>query len=174
MDVRDFAIHSLDEVQEVLTRSVEGLTQEELMSQPQPRANNIAFMLWHMARVEDWFFHYLFQRVPQLWESGRWHEKMDLPEDPKVTGFGYTAEQVAGFPSVQVSDLMAYSEAVRADTAEYLRNMDAARLDEKVTSRLLGEVSIGSLISHLVVELAQHVGQIAYVRGLVREPSSPS
>jgi len=172
MDVRDFAIHSLDEVQEVLTRSVDSLTQEELMSQPRPGANNIAFMLWHMARVEDWFLHYLFQRVPQLWESGRWHEIMGLPENPKVTGFGYTAEQVASFPSVQVRNLMAYIEAVRADTLEYLRNVDTARIDEEVTSRFFDEASIGSLISHLVVELAQHVGQIAYVRGLLRGPSS--
>jgi uncharacterized damage-inducible protein DinB len=174
MDLRDFAIHSLEEVKEALSRAVDGLNQEELMSQPQPGANNIAFMLWHMARVEDWFFHYLFQRVPQVWESERWHERMNLPGNPRVTGFGYTTEQVAGFPSVQVSDLMAYGEAVRADTLEYLRNLDDAKLDEKITSRLFGEVSIGNLISHLIVELAQHAGQIAYVRGLVRESSSQS
>jgi hypothetical protein len=174
MNASEFALHSLTEVQEPLSKAVEGLTQEGLMRQPRPGANHIAFILWHMMRVEDWFFHYLFQRVPQIWEAEKWHEKLGLPDDPKVTGFGYTAEQVASFPSVQLRDLMAYGEAVRAETLDYLRNTDPAKLDETVTSRLFGEVSIASLIGHLVVELAQHAGQIAYIRGLVTEQSSQS
>jgi len=169
MDVKDFALESLNESQTALMQAVDGLSQEELMTQPQPGANHIAFILWHMVRAEDWFFHYLFQRVPQVWESERWHEKLNLPDDPKVTGFGYTAEQVASFPSVQLRDLIAYGEAVRASTVDYLRSLDPAKFDEIVKSRLFGEVSIGNLIGHLLIEIAQHVGQIAYIRGLVRE-----
>jgi uncharacterized damage-inducible protein DinB len=172
MDARDLALHSLNEVQAALTKAVDGLTQEDLMRQPEPGANHIAFTLWHMVRVEDWFIHYLFQRVPQVWESGRWHEKMGLSDDPRVTGFGYTAEQVAGFPSVKLRDLVAYGEAVRAGTAAYLRGLEPSKFDEIVKSRLFGEVSIGSLLSHLIVELAQHVGQIAYIRGLLTRQSS--
>jgi uncharacterized damage-inducible protein DinB len=174
MDAGDFALHSLNEVQAALTKAVDGLTQEDLMRQPQPGANHIAFTLWHMARVEDWFIHYLFQRVPQVWESGRWHGKMGLSEDPRVTGFGYTAEQVAGFPPVKLRDLAAYGEAVRARTTDYLRGLEPAKLDEIVKSRLFGEVSIGNLVSHLIVELAQHVGQVAYIRGMLSEQRSRS
>jgi hypothetical protein len=174
MDVKNFALHSLNELQTALVECVDDLTQEESFRQTQPGANHIAFMMWHMARVEDWFFHYLFQRVPQVWESGSWHEKMGLPDDPKATGFGYTAEQVAAFPSVQLRDLRAYGEAVRAETLDYLRNSDSSKLDDMVKSRLFGEVTIGSLIGHVVVELSQHVGQIAYVRGLVRGQDSRS
>ncbi|MEE9400564.1 MAG: DinB family protein, partial [Dehalococcoidia bacterium] len=105
MDVKDFALQSLSESQTALMQAVDGLSQEELMRQPQPGANHIAFTLWHMLRVEDWFFHYLFQRVPQVWESEKWHEKLNLPDDPRVTGFGYIAEQVASFPPVQLRDL---------------------------------------------------------------------
>lgn len=171
MNVKDFALHSLNESQEALIRAVDSLSQEELMWQPQPGANHIAFILWHMLRVEDWFFHYLFQRVPQVWESEKWYEKLNLPDDPRVTGFGYTAEQVASFPTVRLSDLLAYGEAVRARSVNYLRNVDLARFDETVKSRLFGEVSIGNLISHMLIELAQHVGQIAYIRGLVKGQS---
>ena len=169
MDVKDFIRHSFEESQTALMQAVDGLTREELMMQPQPGTNHIAFILWHMVRVEDWFFHYMFQRIPQVWESERWHEKLNLSEDPKVTGFGYTAEQVAGFPSVPLRDLIAYGEAVRAETVDYLHNLDPAKFDEIVKSRLLGEVSIGNLISHLLIELAQHVGQIAYIREIVKE-----
>jgi len=169
MYVKDFILYSFNESQEALKKAVDGLTQEELMRQPQPGTNHIAFILWHIFRVEDWFFHYMFQRIPQVWESERWHEKLNLSEDPKVTGFGYTAEQVTGFPPVPLRDLMAYGEAVRAETVDYLHNLDPAKFDEIVKSRLFGEVSIGTLISHLLIELAQHVGQIAYIREIVKE-----
>lgn len=170
MDVRDFALQSLNESQTALMQAVDSLSQEELMRQPQPGANHIAFILWHMVRAEDWFFHYLFQRVPQVWESEQWHEKLNLPDDPRVTGFGYTEEQVASFPSIQLRDLIAYSEAVRARTVDYLRSVNPARFDEIAKSRLFGEVSIGNLIGHLLIELAQHVGQIAYIREMVKDP----
>jgi hypothetical protein len=174
MDVKDFALQTFNESQSALMQAVDGLSQEEFMRQPQPGANHIAFILWHMARAEDWFFHYLFQRVPQVWESEKWHERLNLPDDPRVTGFGYTAEEVANFPSVPLRDLIAYGEAVRARPVDYLRNVDPARFDEIVKSRLFGEVSIGSLIGHLLIEIAQHVGQIAYIRGIVREQGRQS
>jgi len=168
MEVKDFALEALNEAQTALMQAVDGLSQDELMWQPKPGANHIAFILWHNLRVEDLFFQYMFQRVPQVWESEKWHEKLNLPDDPRITGFGYTAEQVDSFPSVQLRDLLACGEAVRARTVDYLRNLDPARFDEIVKSRIFGEVSIGYLISHLLCEMAQHVGQIAYLRGLVK------
>ncbi|MFQ5987847.1 MAG: DinB family protein [Dehalococcoidia bacterium] len=168
MEVKDCALEALNEEQTALEQAVDGLSQDELMWQPQPGANHIAFTLWHILRVEDFIVQYMFQRVPQVWESEKWHEKLNLPDDPRITGYGYTAEQLDSFPSVQLRDLLAYGEAVRARTVDYLRNLDPARFDEIVKSRILGEVSIGNLISHLLCEIDQHVGQIAYLRGLVK------
>jgi len=170
MEVKDFALQGLTDVQAALTVALDGLSQEELLWQPQPGANHIAFNLWHMMRVEDWFFQYMFQRVPQVWEADKWHEKLNLPDDPRVTGFGYTAEQVDGFPRVQLRDLLAYGEAVRARTVDYLQSVDPARFDEIVKSRIFGEIGAGNMISHLLMEIAQHVGQIAYIRGLMKGP----
>jgi len=168
MEVKDFLLEGLNEAQSALTQAVDGLSQEELMWQPQPGANHIAFTLWHTLRVEDWFFQYMFQRTPQVWESERWHEKLNLPDDPRITGFGYTAEQVASFPAVKLSDLLGYGEAVRARTLDYLRKLDPAKFDEIVQSRIFGEVRMGTLLSHMLCEMDQHVGQIAYIRGLAK------
>ena len=168
MEVKGFALDALNDAQAALMQAVDGLSQEELMWQPQPGANHIAFILWHVLRVEDWYFQYMFQRVPQVWESEKWHEKLNLPDDPRVTGYGYTAEQIASFPPVQLQDLLAYGEAVRARTVDYLRNVDPTRFDEMLKSSIFGETSVGDRIGHLLCELAQHVGQIAYLRGLVK------
>lgn len=168
MELKDFALNSLNDVQAALAVALDGLTDEELLWQPQPGANHIAYNLWHMMRVEDWFYQYLFQRVPQVWEAEKWHEKLNLPEDPRVTGYGYTAEQVDNFPRVKLRHLMGYAEAVRARTVDYLQKVDSARFDEMVKSRMFGEVKVGNMIGHLLMEIAQHVGQIAYIRGLMK------
>ena len=168
MEIGEFALHSLEEAQVALDTALDGLTGDELMWQPQPGANHIAFILWHMFRVEDWFFQYLFQRVPQVWEEEKWHDRLGLPADPWAVGFGYTAEQVDGFPRVCLRDLVAYAKAVRARSLDYLRRAEPATFDTVVRSRVFGETTVGDRVSHLVVEIAQHVGQIGYLRGLVR------
>ena len=168
MEVKDLALDALNDVQTALMQAVDGLSQEELMWQPQPGTNHIAFILWHMLRVEDWIFQYIFQRTPQVWESEKWHEKLNVTDDPRITGFNYTAEQIDSFPPVQLQDLLGYGEAVRARTVDYLRNIDSARFDETLKSRIFGEATVGDRVSHIISEIAQHVGQIAYIRGLAK------
>ncbi|MDY6908235.1 MAG: DinB family protein, partial [Chloroflexota bacterium] len=168
MDARDFALDGLRDLHAALAQWLEGLGDDDIMWQPRPGANHIAFILWHMLRVEDWFFQYLFQKVPQVWEAERWHQRMSLPEDPRFTGYGYTAEQVDGFPRVRLADLLAYGDAVRARTVAFIEGAEPVRFDEIVHSRLFGEVSIGHMVSHLITELGQHVGQIGYIRGLLK------
>ena len=168
MDVKDLALDGLSELQSALVQAVDGLKDDELMWQPQPGANHIAFNLWHMLRVEDLFFQRLFQRVSQVWETERWHDKLDLPEDPRVNGYGYTAEQVDKFPRVQLRDLLAYGEAVQARALAYIQSLDPPGFDEIVKTHFFGDVSVAHMISHLLIEMAQHVGQMAYIRGLMK------
>jgi len=166
MDMKAFAVYALNDARAYLTQALDGLTDEELLWQPQPGANHIAFMLWHMFREEDRFFQYKLRGSPQVWEEGRWHEKLHLPEDPQDVGFGWSAERVAAFPRVRLSDLLAYGDAVRARTMDYLQNADLARMDDIVKSDVFGDTSAANRIAHLIVELAEHIGQIDYIRGL--------
>ena len=170
MELKEFALRSLDDARAAMMQSLDGLSDEEVLWQPQPGANHIAFILWHMARIEDWFFQYMFQRVPQVWEAERWHEKLNLPDDPRVTGWGYTADQVASFPHVRLRDLLEYVTAVRCKTVDYIQSVDAATFDQEVKSRILGETTVGLMIAHLVAEVCHHAGHVCFVRGLLRGP----
>ena len=166
MDVKDFALYAFKDAHKYLMQALDGLTADELMWQPQPGANHIAFILWHMFREEDRFFQYKLQGAPQVWEEGRWYERLNLPHDPQDVGFGWTAAQVNAFPRVRLGDLLAYSEAVRARTLDFLRNADCAIMGAIVTSDVFGDTSACNRISHLIAELAEHTGQIDYIRGL--------
>jgi len=70
MDMKDFALYGLNDARAYLMQALDGLSDDQLMWQPQPGANHIAFILWHMFREEDRFFQYKLQGVPQIWEEG--------------------------------------------------------------------------------------------------------
>ncbi len=50
---------------------------------------------------------------------------------------------------------------------DYLQNADPAKMDEIARSDVFGDTSVGNRISHLIVELAEHTGQIDYIRGMM-------
>ncbi len=167
MKTGDFILGMLDRMQNPLTAAVDGLSSQECTWRPGEEANSIGFTLWHQLRCEDAFVQGMIQRKPQVWVSEKWHEKLNLPENPQDVGYGYTAEQVAAFAVPELKDLLGYAEATRAQTVGYLKAIDAESLD-KVVQTPFGELKIGQVFAILLCEITQHIGQIAYLRGLQR------
>ncbi len=167
MKTSDFILDTLDRMQNAVTATVDGLSSQELTWRPGEEANSIVFTLWHQLRCEDAFVQGMIQRKPQVWVSEKWHEKLNLPENPQDVGYGYTAEQVAAFPVPALKDLLEYAEATRAQTVGYLKTVNAESLD-RVVQTPFGELAIGQVFAILLCEITQHIGQIAYLRGLQR------
>lgn len=167
MEISDVNLDMLDRMQRAVVKAVDGLTHEELTWRPRPEANPIGFILWHQVRAEDAFVQGMIQKKPHLWVSEKWCQKLNLSENPRDSGYGYTAEQVAAFPVPELEDLLGYAEAVRARTVEYLKGMTPDKFAE-VIQTVFGELTIGQIFSMLLCEITQHIGQIAYLRGLQR------
>lgn len=168
METSDFILDTLDHMQKAVTTAVNGLSHEELTWRPRAEANSIGFIFWHQLRCEDKFIQDMIQRKPQVWVSGKWYEKFNLPENPQDDGYGYTAEQVAAFPVPELKDLLGYAEATRVQTVEYLKAMAPDKFDQLIQTPFLGEITIGQIFAILLCEITQHIGQIAYLRGLQR------
>ena len=168
MKTSDFILDTLDRMQNAVMAAVDGLSSQELTWRPKEEANSIGFTLWHQIRCEDAFVQGMIQRKPQVWVSERWYEKLNLPENPMDVGYDYTAEQVATFPVPALKDLLEYAEATRAQTVGYLKTMNADSLDKVIKTPFFGELTIGQVLAILLCEITQHIGQIAYIRGLQR------
>ena len=168
MNLSDFVLDNLDRIQRVLTKAVDSLTYEELTWRPGAEANPIGFILWHQVRCEDTYIQSLIRREPQVWVSEKWYQKLNLPDDPWDNGNDYTAEQVAGFPVPELKDLSGYAEAVRARTVVCLKDITPNEFDEEIRQPEFGGINVGRLFSYMLCELTQHIGQIAYLRGLQR------
>ena len=166
MDFREIVRAGLEEYMEELRSALDGLTADERRFQPDPQAHHIDFTVWHMARVEDRWVQRFARRVEQVWDRDGWSQKLGLPA--RDSGFGYTAQQVAELPTFDFDGLMTYYDGARRETLEYLEGVTSGDLDSCPHPEERPGYTVGRMFSHLIVEESQHVGQVAYLRGLQR------
>jgi hypothetical protein len=169
VNLSDFILDNIDRMQRALLEALNSLTYEELTWRPEEEANPIGFILWHQVRCEDTYIQSLIQGHPQVWVSEKWYQKLNRSDNPWDNGNDYTAEQVTNFPVPELKDLLGYAEAVRERTVVYLKGITPDKFDEEIQqAELFGGMNVGMLFSYMLCELTQHIGQIAYLRGLQR------
>jgi hypothetical protein len=143
----------------------DGLTDDVAYYQPTPDANTITWLLWHSARVQDAQLSEV-AGTEQVWfrEGFVGRFALDLPDDSH--GYGHTPSQVAKVRAP--ADLLAaYYRAVHAMTLAYVASVTAEDLEKIVDRRWTPAVTASARIVSIVDDCAQHLGQAAYIRGLV-------
>ena len=150
----------------LVQRTAAGLGPDELAHRPTPRANSIAWLLWHLTRVQD---HHVAEILgeDQVWAAGEWPDAFGLPADPTDTGYGHTPEQVAAVRVDGPEPLVGYHRAVTDRTIAYLSSRAEGDLDRIIDRSYDPPVSVGVRLTSVVGDSLQHVGQAAYVRGLL-------
>ncbi len=165
MEAKEVILGSLEQSREYVVRALDGLTQEEAVWSPGPECNSIAFILWHVTRVEDYFVNRVIQRRDVLYEAEGWREKLGTPAEG--TGYGYTAEQIQAWPVPKLEVMRGYADSVREKTLALLESVTPQRLSELVRPDRPPD-TVGSILSHITTEIALHAGQIDYLHGVLR------
>lgn len=165
MTPAEIYIDSFERILENGVAVVDGLTEEQLAHRPAPDANSIAWLVWHLTRVQDSHVAPL-AGTDEVWVRDGWADRFGLDLDPTDHGYGHTSEQVA---KVRASaDLLAgYLRATHEATVAYLRTVSEADLDDIVDESWDPPVTRGVRLVSVVDDDAQHVGQAAYLRGLL-------
>jgi len=159
--LQDAASRSSEQIEDV----VGGLDVDELAWRPEPGANSIAWLVWHLTRVADEYSAVYAGSEPR-WTADGWFERFGLPFGPEAHGYGHSADEVA---QVRVSaDLLAgYHAAVAPVLADFLGTLDAEALDAVVDESYDPPVTLGVRMVSIVDDMTQHMGQAAYVRGML-------
>jgi hypothetical protein len=166
MDVAGLLTDLFGRVDDEVEGAVQGLTAPQLATAPEPGANTIGWLVWHLTRVEDSHVAELLEQ-DQVWTTEPWPARFELPADAEDNGYGHTAEQVLAVRPDSPDALLGYYRAVRARTSPFLAGLTAEDLDRIVDRRWDPPVTLGVRLISVADDAIQHAGQAAYVRGLL-------
>lgn len=166
MNVSDLLVDGFGRVQENVRAAVGGLTAEQLGTRLDTGANSIAWLVWHLTRVQDDHVADV-AGTEQVWTAQDWVTKFGLPFPAGDTGFGHRAADVE---AVRVADpelLTGYYDAVHAETVKFLGGIDEQALDRIVDEAWDPPVSLGVRLVSVLDDDIQHAGQAMFVRGVL-------
>ena len=167
MDSKDVVVDALGRIQRIVSMSLEGLTAEQLAYRPTDQANSIAWLAWHLTRVQDRHLSALAGRE-QAWIADGWHARFDKPADPSETGQRYTPEQVAAIRPSSPQLLLDYHNAVYQRSVEYLQNVTPTDMDRVLDEPQYDPLpTVGVRLVSVCADNLQHAGQMAYLRGCI-------
>ncbi len=164
---------SFNRVHELVTGVVDGLSPEDLSRRVDAGANSIAWLVWHLSRVQDDHVAAaaeslgLPSHIEQVWLADGFVRRFGLPFADTATGYGQTSAEVAKVAGLSGSLLTEYHDAVHAQTVSFLESLSADDYDVVVDDRWDPPVTLGVRLVSVIGDATQHVGQAAFVRGIV-------
>jgi DinB superfamily len=171
----DFVKLGLTRLHASLDKSLNDLSPEQLHAVPagHPKANTIAFGLWHYARTEDNVVRYLLQdRRPTVWGEGGYAEKLGLP--PVAQGTGMPTAEAQALRLKDLGLFRDYVAKVWVSTDELFARPDRdALLGKTIMVKPLGEMpGIVALGTVCLTHGMTHLGEIELARTLVGAPTA--
>ena len=163
MTSRDLLTDAFGRIREIVHHAVDGLTEDQLAHRVDGSANSIAWLAWHLTRIQDDHVAGV-AGTDQVWP--KWAEEFGLPFDLRDTGYGHDSTQVAAV-RVSAELLTGYHDETHARTVEYVSTVTDADLGRIVDRRWDPPVTLGVRLVSVVSDDLQHAGQAAFVRGLL-------
>lgn len=155
---------NFERIRDLVVDITDGLTTEMSGYRPGPQANSIAWLIWHLSRVQDDHVSDAAD-VEQAWTSRGWRERFDLPFPAADIGYGHGSADVAAVHA-DARLLADYHGDVHLATLEYIDELTTAELDRIVARRWDPPVTVSVRLVSVIGDCLQHLGQAAYVRGL--------
>ena len=166
MEAKDIVIDALGRIRSILHRTLAGLSLDELHRQPRPDTNSIAWLTWHLTRVQDNGISGLFGQE-QAWISQGWHAQFAMAPDPDNEGQGHTPEQVAAFRAPSIQTLLDYHDSVWTRSQNFVAGLAPADFNRELNEpQYQPPPTVGVRLVSILSDNLQHAGQVAYLRGV--------
>ena len=165
MEFQQLLVMIFERVPQVLEKALDGLTQDDLDYLPKTDCNSIGWLTWHLIRVQDTAISRLMEKE-QLWIADKWYSKFNRSADSTDRGVGHRSEEVSSFQSPDTNTFLNYYQAILKRTNEYISNLSTTELERETDIPRFP--TVGIYLASLTSEILQHLGQIAYLRGMLK------
>ncbi|MGH3424381.1 MAG: mycothiol transferase [Nocardioidaceae bacterium] len=172
MNSADLLADAFGRIRQQVHASVEGLAPQQLTFRVDEDANSIAWLLWHLTRIQDDHIADAAQ-VEQTWTAAGWADRFGLPFPATATGFGHSSADVAAVAVPSGDLLTAYHDAVSDHTMRYVHRLTDADLDRIVDESWEPPVSLGVRLVSVIGDNTQHAGQAAFLHGILLRRTTP-
>jgi hypothetical protein len=156
-------------VQSLVHRVLDGLTDDQLTHRVDPDANTIAWLVWHLTRIQDDHVADL-AGAEQAWHADGFYERFGLPFPEDAHGYGHSAADVAAV-TTSAALLREYYDATHARTIAYLATLSEADFARVVDTNWDPPVTLAVRIVSVLSDDLQHIGQAALLRGVIERSS---
>nr|WP_296776138.1 DUF664 domain-containing protein [Rhodococcus sp. (in: high G+C Gram-positive bacteria)] len=164
MNHAEVLVDGFDRIKGVVHDTLDDIAPDALTYRVDGEANTIAWLVWHLTRVQDDHVAGV-AGSEQVWTADGWNTRFGLPFDDGAIGYGQNSDDVAAVTSG--ADLLrGYYDAVHARTVAYVESLEAEDLDRVVDENWNPPVTLGVRLISVLSDDLQHAGQAAYVRGV--------
>ncbi|KNH21869.1 chorismate synthase [Arthrobacter sp. ZBG10] len=164
MNTSELLLESFGRIPEAVEATLKGLDTDKLTYRPGGTGNSIAWLLWHLARVEDAQVATV-AGLEQVWMAQDFAGSFGLELPVADTGYKHSSEEVDAV-NASAEQLLAYYTAVHQQTVAYVGGLTDEDLDRIVDRQWDPPVTLGARLVSTIVDCVQHVGQAAYAKGL--------
>jgi uncharacterized damage-inducible protein DinB len=161
----DILLDAFERIRDEVHPAVSGLSEEELTYRPGGDSNSIAWLVWHLTRIQDDHIS-VVDGKEQVWTANGWVQRFALPLDPSDTGYGHGPEDVAAVVA-DADSLVDYYEDVHQKTLAFVSSLTDEDLARVIDDSWDPPVTMSIRLVSIIADDLQHVGQAAYVRGVL-------
>jgi DinB superfamily len=172
MEAADILVDAFGRIREIVHQVVDGQTPRRLAFRVDSEANSIAWLVWHLTRIQDDHVAEVAQ-TEQVWTSDGWSQRFGLPFVPSATGYGHNSDDVAAVQVRSAELLTGYHDAVHDMTIRYVEGLTDADFERIVDRSWDPPVTLAVRLVSVLSDDLQHAGQAAFIAGVLsRRPGS--
>jgi hypothetical protein len=165
VETSEILIDAFGRIRAAVHRAAGGLDAAGLAYRPDTAANSVAWLVWHLTRIQDDHVADIAEQV-QVWHDGPWADQIGFTGDLNDTGYGHSSEQVAALRPDSADPLLAYHDAVADRSIEYAATITPEELDRIIDRSFDPPVTVGVRLVSVLNDCMQHAGQAGYVGGM--------
>ena len=173
MEFNDLLVDAFGRGREVVHGVVGGCSAEMLAYRPDDDANSIAWLVWHLTRIQDDHVADAAD-TEQVWTAGGWAKRFALPFDRSATGYGHGPDDVAAVRVPSGDLLTGYHDVVHDRTIEYVGQLTDRDLARIVDESWSPPVSLAVRLVSVISDDLQHAGQAAFIHGVLQRRPAPT